>query len=123
MINKCDTQHNGGIVMLSAVYAECHKPTHYAEWRYAECCYAKCRYAKCHLLSVVMLSVIMLSVVMLSVITLNVIMLSVAVPIFNIMPPCCKAFLAYSLQQRSLSVQNETSLLLKIPCPNIQHYN
>jgi hypothetical protein len=28
--------------MMSVVYAECHKQTHYAECRYAECRYAEC---------------------------------------------------------------------------------
>ncbi len=31
--------------MLSVVYIECHKQTHYAECRYAECRYAECRSA------------------------------------------------------------------------------
>ncbi len=33
--------------MLSVVYAECCKRTHYAECRYAEFRYAECHYAEC----------------------------------------------------------------------------
>jgi hypothetical protein len=47
-----DTQHNGSVVMLGVIYAECH----YAEW---------------HVLFVVMLNVVMLNVVMLNVIMLS----------------------------------------------------
>jgi hypothetical protein len=31
--------------MLSAIYAECRKQAHYAEFHYAECPYAECRSA------------------------------------------------------------------------------
>ena len=34
-------------VMLSVVYAECHKQAHYVEFCYAECRCAECRYAEC----------------------------------------------------------------------------
>jgi hypothetical protein len=34
--------------MLSVVYAECLKQTHYAECHYAECRYAKCHFAEIH---------------------------------------------------------------------------
>jgi hypothetical protein len=41
------------LLILSVIYAECHKyahyaQCHYAECRYAECHYAECRYAECH---------------------------------------------------------------------------
>jgi hypothetical protein len=36
------------LLMLSVIYAECHKYAHYAECHYAECCYAECHYAECH---------------------------------------------------------------------------
>jgi hypothetical protein len=43
-----DTQINGGVAMLSVVYAECRQQTHYAECRHAECRYAECHYDECH---------------------------------------------------------------------------
>jgi hypothetical protein len=30
-------------IMLSVIYAECHKWVLYAECQYAECCHAECR--------------------------------------------------------------------------------
>ncbi len=33
--------------MLSVVYTECRKQTHYAQCHYAECRYTECRYAEC----------------------------------------------------------------------------
>ncbi len=33
--------------MLSAVYTECCKLAHYAEYHGHECCYAECRYVEC----------------------------------------------------------------------------
>jgi len=36
------------LFMLSVVYTECRKQTHYAERRYAESHYADCHYSQCH---------------------------------------------------------------------------
>ncbi len=43
---KFDTQHNGSVVMLSVIYAQCRKQTSYAQCLYAKCRYAECRGAK-----------------------------------------------------------------------------
>ena len=34
-------------IMLSAIYAECRKQAHYAEYLYAQCLYAEYCYAEC----------------------------------------------------------------------------
>ncbi len=44
------------VVMLSAIYADCHNYVHYAACRYAECHCAACRYAECCSASAVALS-------------------------------------------------------------------
>ena len=48
----CDTQHNKTVIMLSAIYGECHKALYakcsYAEFHYTECHYAECNYTECH---------------------------------------------------------------------------
>ncbi len=56
--------------MLSVIYADCKKQTHYAEYRF--------------MLNVIMLSVIMLSVTMLSVIMLSVVAPSIRNVLFSL---------------------------------------
>ncbi len=40
--------HILSVIMVTAVYAECHNYFNYAECRYAKCHHAECLYAKCH---------------------------------------------------------------------------
>ncbi len=43
-----DTLHNGCVVMLSVICAECGNLGLYAECHYAKCHNADCHYAECH---------------------------------------------------------------------------
>ncbi len=48
---KCDTKHKlnsvHNHVMMSVIYAECHKLALYAELQYTECHYDECQYYEC----------------------------------------------------------------------------